>query len=460
MKTRPTTLALAGLLATALALRLYRLDEGLWLDEVSTWIRYMRLPLTTIPTVYGSENQHFLFSLLAKLSLMTFGESVWAFRLPAVLFGVASIWAMYVFGKEAGSQKEGLLSAGLLTFSYHHVWFSQNARGYTGLLFFTLLSSWLLLRALREDRRLLWAGYALAAALGVYTQATMAFLLLCHAAIALWYACRRRRFSGPALGLGAGAALTVLLHAPALGEIVRGLHATVSVVTEWRQPLWTLTELAGGLRAGFTSAVVAASALVLFGAGVWSYWKTRPAVVGLLILPALVGTAILLATGHHIWPRFYFFTFGFAALVVVRGAMLLGRAGTPLAIALIAVSALSTPLAYGPKQDFGAAYRYLRENQQPGDAVVTADLSAWVYRGFYGAGWPEVTFTAQLDQIRARSRRTWFVYTLEPALRVQLPDVLSNVRSEFQVVKIFPGTLKNGEVVVCLAYAKFENRSQ
>ena len=42
---------------------------------------------------------------------------------------------MYLFGTEAANRKEGLLGAALLTFSYQHVWFSQNARGYTALLF-------------------------------------------------------------------------------------------------------------------------------------------------------------------------------------------------------------------------------------------------------------------------------------------------------------------------------------
>ena len=67
-----------------------------------------------------------------------------------VLFGLASILALYLFGRQVTSASESLLAAALLTFSYHHVWFSQNARGYTGLLFWTLLSSWLLLRALRN----------------------------------------------------------------------------------------------------------------------------------------------------------------------------------------------------------------------------------------------------------------------------------------------------------------------
>ncbi|MBL0161027.1 MAG: glycosyltransferase family 39 protein [Bryobacterales bacterium] len=442
--------AIAALTGIALLMRLYRLDEGLWLDEITTWVRYMRLPLSEIPMLYGTENQHFLFSLLARLSMNVFGESVWAFRLPAALFGAASIWAMYLFGAEAADRKQGLLGAALLTFSYQHVWFSQNARGYAGLLFWTLMASWLLLRALREQRTGLWCAYAVAAALGVYTHATMAFVLIGHALIAAWQTRGQRAWRGTALGFGLAFTLTVLLHAPAMASIFSGVKHTVSVVQEWKSPLWTVLELARGLRIGYAGAAAGVLALTLFLAGAWSYWRTRPAVVALLVLPPVIGSSILLAMGHHIWPRFFYFAMGFGALIVIRGALLIPRAGTAIAFAIIAVSAASVPFAYGPKQDFGSARQYVLSQLQPGDRVATSDLSTWVYGQFYHAGWIEVHNAAELAALRAPAGRTWFLYTLEPVFRSISPEVHEAVGREFRIVKVFPGTLKNGEVTVCV----------
>jgi 4-amino-4-deoxy-L-arabinose transferase-like glycosyltransferase len=409
----------------------------------------MDLPLARIASVYGSENQHFLFSLLAKASLTLWGPSVWAFRLPAVLFGVAGIWAMYLFGREAAGEKEGILSAALLAFSYHHVWFSQNARGYSGLLFWTLFASWLLLRAMREGQAALWAAYAASAALGVYTHATMAFVLAVHAWIAAFDAAKTRRYRGPALGFGLGAVLAVLLHAPALPEILRGLRGTVSVVEEWKSPLWTARELAAGLRMGFAGAAAAGAALAIFAAGAWSFWKTRPVVLALLALPPALGAAAVALAGHHIWPRFFFFAFGFAALTAIRGALAAGRWGTPLAGGLILLSAASVPFAYGPKQDYVAAIEFVNRSRQPGDAVVTVDLASWVYANYFKTGWTPVESRAELEAIRSAASRTWLVYTLEPVLAAQRPQVLALVKSDFRVVKSFPGTLRHGEVVVC-----------
>ena len=68
----------------------------------------------------------------------------------------------------------------MIAFSYYHLWFSQNARGYTGLLFWTLLASWFLVRGMLENRPWLWIGYAIAAALGVYTHLTMGFVVIGH----------------------------------------------------------------------------------------------------------------------------------------------------------------------------------------------------------------------------------------------------------------------------------------
>ena len=53
-------------------LRLYRLGEGLWLDEITTYLKYARLPFMEIVTKFDSENQHFLYSILAHISIQIF----------------------------------------------------------------------------------------------------------------------------------------------------------------------------------------------------------------------------------------------------------------------------------------------------------------------------------------------------------------------------------------------------
>ena len=143
---------LAGLTLLAAVLRAIALDQQLWYDEITTLVDSVRRPLAIIVTTYTSQNQHTLYSILARVSIVLFGEHPWALRLPAVLFGVASIPALYFYARLATSRREALLACALLTVSYHHVWFSQNARGYTAMVFWTLLTTYFFIRGARPIR--------------------------------------------------------------------------------------------------------------------------------------------------------------------------------------------------------------------------------------------------------------------------------------------------------------------
>ena len=183
----PTLLVLC-LIATAL--RLYRLDTDLWIDEVATLIGFVRPSLGESLTSFPSQNQHMLYTLLAKGTFYVWGESAWSLRLPAVMFGVLSIPTLFLLGRELVNERYALKACALMTLSYHHVWFSQNARGYTGLLFFTLVATWLWIHALPRNRMSLWFAYVTAIALGTWVHMTMVFVALAHGltflALLLW----------------------------------------------------------------------------------------------------------------------------------------------------------------------------------------------------------------------------------------------------------------------------------
>jgi 4-amino-4-deoxy-L-arabinose transferase-like glycosyltransferase len=462
------------LLACASALRLYKLDLGLWYDEVLTYVNYAHMPFGEIVTTYQSENQHFVFTLLAHACFVIFGEGAWALRLPAALFGVGSIWALYLFARQVGSTRQALFAAALFTVSYHHVWFSQNARGYSGLLFWALLSSYLLLRALREDRPGLWLAYAATAALGIYTHITMVFVIAGQGIVylhSLWV--RRReawpnRWAGLVLGFGWAGLLTALLHAIVLPQIQGTMERTVSVVQAWKNPLWTAWEILRGFQINFAGVAVALVALGVVAIGIWSFARKDAAVVLLLLVPPLVGASYVVATGHHLWPRFFYFAFGFGALVAVRGAMLIEQAVLSwwrpgparelgmLCAGMVLVSAVSTPFAFAPKQDYEGALAFVESQRQPGDAVLMAGLIAFPYEKLYKTGWQKVETVEQLHAIRAASRRTIVVYTLEPVLLSMQPEIAAAVKRDFRLLHKFPGTLAHGTVYVYIGDASQE----
>ena len=451
-------------------LRLYQLNTGLWLDEITTYVNYARLPFGQIATSFQSENQHFLYSLMAHASFLLFGENNWALRLPAVLFGIGSIGALFVSGLRVTSDIEALLATALMAFSYQHLWFSQNARGYTGMLFWTLLSSWLLLGAMRQKKVYLWILFGVAAALGVYTHLTMLFVIAGQFIVAgVSYFFRqdnhqRKFLMLMMLGFGLAGLLSILMHAPVIQEMRTVIGGTqVSLVSEWKSPLWTAREILMGLEVGFSGVIAAGMAVIMFAIGLISYSRSYPEVVGLFIIPPVIGAGFTIAVGHHLWPRFFFFALGFGALILIRGLMVFAEwassilripqqrrlwVGVLLSSTLILLSALSMPFAYGPKQDYDGALTFIQEQLRPGDQVATLSIASNVYDDFYKTGWRTLTSLDQLNQIRSEASRTWLVYTFPEVMAAVYPDIAESIAKEFELLKEFPGTVRSGTVYV------------
>ena len=77
-----------------------------------------------------------------------------------------------------------------------------------------------------------------------------------------------------------------------------------------------------------------------------------------------------------------------------------------------------------------------------------AGLASIPYRQLYRTDWEEVESVKALDAIRARGRATWFVYTLSTHMEAVHPDLMSEVRSGFALVRRFDGTVGDGAVYV------------
>lgn len=468
-----TVLTLAGMLLLALALRLWKLDGGLWYDEIITLVRFVRPPVGEILTSFPNQNQHMLYSLLAHGAVALFGEGTWQVRLPAALFGVAGIWALFMLVRHLAGTREALLAAALMTFSYHHVWFSQNARGYSGVLFFATLAAWLWLVALPRTDWRIWLAFALTVALGMWVHMTMAFvaaamglsylILLAHSIrtgatdrlASRWHALAALALSGT---------LTLQLYALGLPEFLsHGLHE-VSLKSEWTNPLWLVTETIKGLHLGFAGSVVLLGGAVVLAAGCWSAFRQNWVVPFIAIVPGVVLCGTMIALKHNLWPRFVFFAAGFGIFFVIHGVMYaskllvgvgLGRPrlgttlGTIACLLLVAASASTLRRAYHPKQDYAAARDFVAANAAPGDSAVAVGMAGAAFRLYVAPEWPWVKTQAELDAIRARSSTVWVVYTTPIHMKAWFPELWDDVQRDFTPVKQFPGTLGGGTIYVC-----------
>ena len=82
---------ISGLVALAIILRLPTLGSPLIEDEAISFNRYIDVPWKELILTYQDTNQHTLFLLLSKFSILIFGESEVVFRFPSLLVGILSI---------------------------------------------------------------------------------------------------------------------------------------------------------------------------------------------------------------------------------------------------------------------------------------------------------------------------------------------------------------------------------
>ena len=118
--------------------RIYQLNSQMWLDEFSAVLQAIRRPWFDIVSIWPGAASHVLYEVLANWSSALLGESAFSVRLPAAIFGVAGVAVLGKLGSRIYSNKAGLFLAALMAVSYNHIFFSQNARGYTALIFFFL----------------------------------------------------------------------------------------------------------------------------------------------------------------------------------------------------------------------------------------------------------------------------------------------------------------------------------
>lgn len=475
---------LSVLTVVGLVLRMFRLNTDLWFDEILMVLDFIRQPFGEMLTSFPSKNQHLLYSILAHISAQWFGESAWAVRLPSVIFGVGSIWALFLVGRHIFDRRVALLSCTLLTLSYHHIWFSQNARGYMGLMLFTTLATWLWLESWGRGLGW-WIAYGAVTAIGAWVHMTMIFVVAAHGVLYLvWLVAPKllsaRRLEGkqrwyPFLAWALCGTLTLQVYALALPEFLgTGIHE-VSEPSEWVSLWWLVTESLRSLQLGFSAVIVLLAAGVMVCVGVWGLLRRDLMALASMILPPVFAGVTTLLWSHNFWPRLFFFAMGFGLLIAVNGALQLpqllrwvipaetlsdrslAKAGLAFAVLMIVASAATIPRCYAlPKQNYTGARDFVERNRRSGDAVVAVGLAGVAYEKYFAPTWAAAQTQLELDAARQGHSDVWLVYTIPIQVKAYRPDVWRVIEQDFEVVKVFPGTLGGGEVFVCRQKQKTE----
>ncbi|MBU0503839.1 MAG: glycosyltransferase family 39 protein [Candidatus Omnitrophica bacterium] len=155
------------ILTLAIAIRIYKLgDADLWYDEVYAYFMTTLTYGDITRKIFGE--QFYLYNILLKFWVFCFGMSEFSLRFLSMLFGVVSVPIMYKIGKLLFNTKVGLIGSFLLSISPIHVWYSQEARGYSLSIFITLLIIYFFIRVLKESKVYLWIGLILSSLISIY----------------------------------------------------------------------------------------------------------------------------------------------------------------------------------------------------------------------------------------------------------------------------------------------------
>lgn len=396
-------LILGVLILLTFGLRIYRLEaKSLWQDEgLSTYRASQSLPFILSNTIFiqgypTHDTQPPLYFILLHLVFRLAGRSEFSGRFLSLFFSVLTVPLTYLAGKRLFGQAAGIWASSLTALSPLYLWYAQELRMYSLLVFLGLLSFYTMLRALgvgegSPEINRGWLGfYILVAGAMVYTHYTGFFLLLFEVLILLAVGLLRRQWILLCL-----LTLVLLVSLPLLPFAIHRL-LTASAERNYRfvplliivQDLWNSFSLGISVRMRevlwldlFFLSLFLLGCLMLDQGDSRTRLGKSLFILGYLFVPILSLYAL-----SHIKPMYQ----GVRHLIIVSPAYYLGlgvgldslrRRALPLlppvAILLLGGLFYSTYNYYFDeryiKDDFRSMVRYIEECSRPGDLVVFND---------------------------------------------------------------------------------------
>jgi mannosyltransferase len=123
-----------------------------------------------------------LYYIVLRLWSYIFSDNLLSLRALSIIFGILTVWAGYLFVKQAfKNEKWALVAALLLAVNPFQIQYALEARMYTLGTFLVLISSYLLLKALETGKLKHWIWYGITVAAGAYTHYFLLFSLVAQA---------------------------------------------------------------------------------------------------------------------------------------------------------------------------------------------------------------------------------------------------------------------------------------
>jgi len=209
-----------------LGLRLILINQSFWLDEAAQ-LDMSQQPVSAIWSGRDADFHPPLFYLLTHYWLNTGLRSEWVLRLLPIIFGVWSIFAIYLLATKLFSSRAGLISALILAINPFHIYYSQEMRSYSLICLFAIFSYLFLIR--RQ-----WLRLSLVNVLLIYTHYSTFFVPVSQIVFLAFY--DRQHFSRYLQSV----LITMVLYLPWIPRLLSQLSAGINIdqyLPGWRQLL-------------------------------------------------------------------------------------------------------------------------------------------------------------------------------------------------------------------------------
>ena len=152
------------ILSAGAALRFYNLGEfSLWHDE-AYGVLQAEIPNEVIAENAGESPLYIFFIHFWK----GITDSEFGLRMSSLVFGLVSIFMVYLLGRSLFNEKIALVSAFLLAVSPFHIYYSQEVKVYSLITLLTLFSVYFLIKYVHSKKKLFLLGYIIFNLLNIY----------------------------------------------------------------------------------------------------------------------------------------------------------------------------------------------------------------------------------------------------------------------------------------------------
>lgn len=167
-------------------------------------------------------------------TMLTSSAYYLAGRLLSAFYGVLTIWAVFLLGREIFDEQVGLLAAFLMAIAPEHVRQSHFAIVDVAMVFWVTLSLLLILQAVRKDSHSAFGVAGIAAGLAVGTKYTAAVLVFPLVGITVWYVWKRSPRKKPAWLTGHRAAASLILLGALVGAVcLVPVDMVLNILRQW-----------------------------------------------------------------------------------------------------------------------------------------------------------------------------------------------------------------------------------